>query len=198
MRLAAVLLALSLSAPVAAFAQLSFRYELNEEGLATAQTLNLKHGVPAVMTASPGDTLTALDLPSSANKLTVERRFWYSAEANWHEQGKALGYRRAGKWEQVVPNRQHRIVLGYATGTPPGFDTAYWKKARDYFVSHSKDNPWKTVAQKCTSPTDAGAWGNADGAYCNVSADAVEFRITETIKKRKETYGLTYMLSRGR
>ena len=197
MRVPVALAALALAAPLSAFAQLNLHYELNEEGPATAQSLTLEHGSPAVLKAAPGEALTAVDLPAAGN-IAVEKRYWYSAEVNWNEQGVPLGYRRAGKWLPVSTDKRHRVQLGYDTGMPPDFDSAYWKKARTSFVEHSKSSHWTEVASKCAGPTDAGSWGNADGAYCNVSADAIELRFIEKHKGRSETYQLTYMLSRGR
>jgi hypothetical protein len=199
MRLSVVFLALALTAPVSAFAQLSVHYELNEEGLATAQALTLKRNQVAVLKAAPGEQLTAVDLPAATGSaIVVEKRYWYSAEVNWNEKGIPLGYRRPGKWVPAAPDRQHRIQLGYEKGTPPAFDGVYWKKARASFVAHANKPRWTDVASRCAGPVDMGTWGNGDGAYCNISADAVELRVTETVKGRKQAYDLTYMFSGGR
>jgi hypothetical protein len=74
----------------------------------------------------------------------------------------------------------------------------YWKKARASFVAHASKSHWTEVASRCAGPTDMGTWGNGDGAYCNISADAVELRVTETVKGHRQVYDLTYMFSRGR
>jgi hypothetical protein len=198
MRLSAVFVALALTTPFSAFAQLSIHYELNEEGPATAQVLTLKRNQVAVLKAAPGEQLTAVDMVAAGDNVEIEKRYWYSAKVNWNETGIPLGYRRPAKWIHVAPDRQHRVQLGYETGTPPAFDSAYWKKARSSFVAHANKPHWTEVATRCAGPTDVGSWGNGEGAYCNVSADAVELRITENAKGQKQVYDLTYMFSRGR
>jgi hypothetical protein len=197
MRLSVLLSSLALVIPASAFAQLSVHYELNEEGPATAQELTLRHTRPTTLKAAPGENLTAVDLPAKP-QILVEKRYWYGAQVNWNEKGRSIGYRRAGTWTPVRQDHQHRVLLGYETGTPPAFDTAYWKKARTAFLAHSTTDKWTEAAQKCTGPTDAGSWGSADGAYCSVVADAVELRFTDVEKGRKRQYQMTYVLSRGR
>ena len=198
MRFLNIVFASMLACPVVASAQFSVHYELNEEGPGTAQVLTLKANHPVTLKAAPGESLTAIDLPVSVTNVQVEKRYWYSTQVNWNEQGLPLGYRRAGNWARVSLEKSHRIQLGYDTGTPPVFDTAFWTKTRDTFVARSKKSGWTEVASKCSGPTDAGVASSPRGSYCNVAADAVELRFTEQHHNHTRTYHLTYMLSRGR
>jgi len=59
----ALLLAVLAFAPISAWAQLNVNYELNEEGVASAQKLALLSTRTTALHAGLGETLTAVNLP---------------------------------------------------------------------------------------------------------------------------------------